>query len=62
MDEIVDILRDRIVELGALSDERREAGATAEELEAYRLDIVTLQWELARLLISPSLPRVPRAA
>jgi hypothetical protein len=62
MDEIVDILRDRIVELNALYDERRGAGATSEELEAYRLDIVELQWELARLLISPSLPRIERAA
>ena len=62
MDEIVDILRDRIVELGALADERRKAGASAEELEAYRTDIVQLQWELARLLLSPSRPRVERAA
>ena len=62
MDEIVAILRERIAELTGAYDERRKAGATAVELEAYRLDIVQLQWELARLLISPSLPRVPRAA
>jgi hypothetical protein len=62
MDEIADILWGRIVELRALADERRAAGAGAEELESYRLDMVQLQWELARLVISPSLPHVERAA
>jgi hypothetical protein len=62
MDEIADILWGRIVELRALADERRATGAGAEELESYRLDMVQLQWELARLVISPSLPRVERAA
>ena len=59
--ETTDELAERIRLLEWRDDQLRETGASTVELEANRLEIVALQWELARRLLAPAEP-LERAA
>jgi hypothetical protein len=52
----VDTLNTRIRQAGRQREELRLAGASREELERNRLEIVRLQWELSRALIAAHVP------
>jgi hypothetical protein len=52
MDVPTEALEERIRLLELRDAELRAAGASAVELEANRLDVVELQWELARRLLA----------
>ena len=49
----IEALEERIRALELRDAELRAVGSSALELEANRLDIVELQWELARRLLAP---------
>jgi hypothetical protein len=57
MTETTAMLEERVRILEAHEENLRARGATALEIEANRLEIVELQWELARRLL-----QAPRAA
>jgi hypothetical protein len=50
----IDALKERIRMLWLRDVELRAAGAGTVELEANRIDIIQLQWELARRLLGPA--------
>jgi hypothetical protein len=54
VNDVYEVLSARMRELGRIRDELCAAGASKEEVEAIQLEVVRLQWELARALTAAS--------